>query len=183
MKKTSRVKRVASTASELALLVAIFILGGLILPIYAAPYFADIFSITTPYEAARQTMSVQIQNRNVSHGETVTIGVSDPASTVRVKTFSYECDFPEITLAYVQAGDIKEIPCDTELSLPDSTQHRLMVLTTKQEITYMPISLTLENEDQSGGLSVIIATAAEAADEKSSLKDSSTATLQSFPGQ
>ncbi|MEX2515073.1 MAG: hypothetical protein WD335_03020 [Candidatus Paceibacterota bacterium] len=180
MKKEGKKRKVLSTAGELTLLVAIIAVGGLVLPIHIAPYMADLFSLTTPYEAQRQTMSVRIDNRNASHRETVTIGVSDPASSVRMKFLSYSCDYPEITLAYMQGDSLREIPCDTQLQLPRSTQHRIMPLTSKEEITYLPITITLEDDDVSGELSTIIAVAASGADEKSSLSDESTATLRSF---
>lgn len=181
MKKKSQIKRVLETASELSILLAIVIVGGFLLPIYLAPYAADALSITTPDEAARQAMSVLIDNRNVSHGESVTIGVSNPNSSVLIQSFSYSCDYPQITLAYRDGQTIKQIPCDTQLELPSATQHRIIALTAKREITYMPINLVLKNQGQRGDLSVVVAVAAQNADELSRLSDISTAQLQTFP--
>jgi|GEM_PF-1396453 hypothetical protein len=175
-----KLKGITGTAGELALLVGIIAIGGLVLPIHIAPYLADVFSVTTPYEAQRQTMSVQISNRNASHGETVSIGVSDPASSVRIQSLSYSCDTVDVRLAYVQDGGLREIPCGTDLVLPPSTQHNLAPLTSREEITFLPVSITLSDTDVTGTLSAVITTAASGADEKSPLSDESTATLRSF---
>lgn len=181
MKNKSKIKRITTTAGELAVLASIILVGGFILPIYLAPHLAAILPITTPYEAARQNMSVQIQNRNANHGETISVGVSNPASAVVINSISYSCEYSQVTLTYLDGGTPKEIPCDTELSLPDTNQHRLMPLTSKREVTYIPVEVSLENQGERGTLSVIIAVSATDADNLSRLGDSSTATLQSFP--
>lgn len=175
-----KIKHIATTAGELGLLVVIVAIGGLVLPIHIAPYLADVFSVTTPYEAQRQTMSVRVSNRNASHGETVLIGVSDPASSARIQSLSYSCDTPDVRLAYVQDGELREIPCGTDLMLPQSTQHSVAPLTTREDITFLPVSITLHDQNATGNLSIVIATSATNADEKSSLSDESTATLRSF---
>lgn len=181
MKSKSQNKNIFSTASELALLIAIIAVGGFLLPIFLAPYVADILSITTPYEEARQAMSIQVNNRNAAHGETFSVGVSNPDSSVRMTAFSYSCDYPQITLAYLDGQHSKEIPCDKNLILPAGTQHEFLVMTAKREITYMPINLVLENRGEQGDLSVVIAVAARNVDALSRLSDSSTAQLQTFP--
>lgn len=181
MKNKSQLKRIWKTAGELALLLFIVSIGGFLLPIYAAPHIADLLSISTPSDAARQAMSVQVNNRNVSHGESVAIGVSNPNSSVRMRSLSYSCDYPQIRLAYMDGQAIKEIPCDTQLELPSASQHEFIALTAKREITYMPINLVLENQGEQGDLSVVIAVAARDADNLSRLDDSSTAQLQTFP--
>jgi hypothetical protein len=181
MKDKSQLKQISLTTVQLVGLLGIFLLLGFLLPTYLAPYVADLFGITTPYEAARQTMSVQISNRNANNGEVVTIGVSDPAAAVRIDTLSYSCDYPEITLAYRSSGNAKRIPCDTELALPSATTHEIMVLTNKNTLTYLPVDLLLKTETQSGRLSVVIGAAVTGSDEKSQLFDTITTTLQSFP--
>jgi len=181
--KKSQIKRIFKTAGQLFLLVAFFVLVGFILPIRIAPSVADLFSITTPYDAAREVMSVRIENRNLTSGGTFTVGVSDPASSVRITSLSYSCDFSEITLAYSVGADMKRIPCDTALSLPQASRHRVMVLTEKATVTYLPVELALESEDRVGSISVVVAVAASKVDEQSRLPDSSTATLKSFPSR
>lgn len=181
MKDKSQIKRILKTAGQLGLLVAFFVLAGFVLPIYLAPHLSAVLPVTTPYEAARETMSVRIENRNVSHGDTFSVGVSDPASLVRISSLSYSCDFPDITLAYVDGESIKEIPCDTDLQLPNTTQHELMLITSKSEVTYVPVELVLRSENQVGRISVVIAAASSDTETKSRLSDESTATLQSFP--
>ncbi|MEX2369350.1 MAG: hypothetical protein WD552_03095 [Candidatus Paceibacterota bacterium] len=181
--KKSQVRRILKTAGQLLLLLVFFVLVGFILPIRIAPGVADFLSITTPYEAAREVMSVRIQNRNLTSGGTFTVGVSDPASSVRVTSLSYSCQFSEITLAYSVGADIKRIPCDTALTLPQASQHRVMVFTEKTTVTYLPVELVLESEDRVGSISIVVAVAAGNVDEQSRLLDSSTATLKSFPAR
>lgn len=181
--RKSQISKILKTAGQLALLIMFFVLVGFVLPIRIAPAVADLFSITTPYEAAREVMSVRIDNRNVSSGEIFTVGVSDPASSVRVTSLSYSCDFTGITLAYVDAADVKLIPCDTALQLPQTSQHRIMMLTEKPTLTYLPVEFVLESNDRIGSISLVIAAAASHTGQQSNIPDVSTATLQSFPSR
>lgn len=183
MKKKSQITNIFSTAGELALLIAIVVAGGFLLPIFLAPHVADVLSITTPHEEARRVMSIQVNNRNVAHGETFTVGVSNPDASVSMRSFSYSCDYPQITLAYRDGESSKEIPCDTELDLPTGTQHEFLALTAKREITYMPINISLVSNDELGEISVVLAVASRNADSLSRLSDDSTASLASFPVQ
>jgi|AntRauTorckE6833_2_1112554.scaffolds.fasta_scaffold19212_4 hypothetical protein len=180
MKNTDKRKRTFLTALQLGLLGGIIFIGGLVIPIYTAPYLANFLSITTPYEVAQQTMSVQISNRNANNGETVVIGISNPDSSVQMESFLYSCGFSEISLIYMNGNEMKNIPCDVELQLPPRTQHRLRVQTSKNEITYMPITIMLRDGESFGEISAIIAISGNEADKKSSLSDGSTATIQTF---
>lgn len=181
MKIKSQAKSVFSTAGQLGLLVTFFVLAGFMLPMYLAPQLAAWLPITSPQEAARQTMSVRLENRNVSHGETFTIGVSAPGTAVRISSFSYSCDFSYITLAYIGASDIKKIPCDVAVELPVAPRYEFVVFTARNEVTHLPLELTLENDTQIGQISVMVVAARTAANAKSSLADTSSATLRSLP--
>ena len=183
MKKKSQAKRIVLTASQLGLLLALFIVIGFVIPIYVAPSVASFLGVTTPYEAAREAMSVRLADRNVNSGDSFTVAVSDPASNVRVKSLSYSCDYPDITLAYVDGDTAKRIPCDTALSLPNKNQHRVTVFSESASVSYIPVELMLENEDRAGQISVVVAAAQAGIADKSSLPESTTATLQSFPSQ
>jgi ammonia channel protein AmtB len=183
VKHKSQIKRIFQIAGQLLLLAVLFMAVGFLLPIRIAPGLADVLSITTPYEAARETMSVRLENRNVTSGDTFQVGVSDPASAVRITSLSYSCDFSKITLAYVQGSDARRIPCDTALTLPAASMHTVMVLTDNPAVTYLPVELTLENKKRVGSISVVVAISSQDIDKKSTLSNDSTATLQSFPAQ
>ena len=183
MRDKSQAKRIVLTAGQLGLLLLLFVVLGFIMPIYIAPSVAKLFGVTTPYQSARQQMSVQLSHRNVNNGERFRVAVSNPAADITIKSLSYDCEYPEIRLAYAGGESQKEIPCGTELSLPERNQHEIMVLTRKPSVTYVPVNLRLTNGAQEGQLSVVVAAASSDVQEQSTLADMTTATLSSFPGK
>lgn len=180
MDKKAELKQRAKHAVELLFLVGLFVVGGILLPIYLAPTVVEVLPITTPKEASLDNISISVENRNVSNGELFFVTVSDPAARAQIKSLSYPCSFTDVNLAYQISGETKELPCDTAVYLPQSSSHELLALAENQSIVYMPITVLISYGDYEGELSVVLAASASGADEKSRLEDKGVFTLSDF---
>lgn len=172
-----------SVVIQAILLVAVFLAGGFLLPMYLAPSVFERLPVTTPMEKQRQKISVSITNRNVNHAETFHLSASSPSGNARIKTISYSCDISGVKLYYQQPRERKQLPCDQSVRLPPvDFGHQLQVLTGREDVAYVPVTVTITNGKQAGQTSIVLATSESNVEQSSRLPDRSSATLQEIPG-
>lgn len=170
MKSLSQVKTAIAMSGQVLFLLTVFVFVGLLLPMQIAPAVFGWLPVTTPMEAAENRVSFQIDNRNVTSGESAVISVSDPKAAARIRYFSYECVSDQVELAYPKTDKIKKLPCGTKIRLPNEPSHELIALTSREEPAYVPLNISIDQQDKKREISVVIA-AGQKANTDSKIQD------------
>lgn len=178
----SQIKRILGRAAELGLLIGIAITGGFLLPMYLAPTLFEALPYTTPMEAQSQQLSVSISNRNLNHSDRFRVAASNPSGSIEISAVSYPCSISDVSLLFVTAeGTRKQLPCDTPVYLPSASSHELQILTGRERVAYVPLTLIMTTDTDKGEISMVLATARTAVKQKSRLSDRAVTTLQRLP--
>lgn len=174
---SKKVRRIVWRASQIALLVGIFVLGGFFLPMRFAPAVFDYLPYTTPQEQQSQQWSVQITNRNADSGEQFLIAARNPTNAVTITDISYSCGIDDVQLIYETNDGNKRLPCETEILLPKQADHRLRVFTDRADVAYLPITLTVTDGERERDVSLVLATARTDTDSRSRVQDQAVVTF------
>ncbi len=172
-----KLQRVSWRAFQIALLVGIFIVGGFFLPTRVAPAVFEYLPFATPQEQQTKQWSVQITNRNANSGEEFLVAARNPANTIAIGAINYSCAIEDVQLVYETGEGNKQLPCDTDVILPNQSDYRLQVYTDRSEVGYLPITLSVTNGERRREISVVLATARINTDEKSRVSDQAVVTF------
>lgn len=178
MNQRSKVVRTLRRAIEIILLIGLFVGGGILVPMYTAPAVFSFLPYTTPMEAQSQQVTVRLANRNLNSGESVSVTARSPAADVRIKRIRYSCGIGDIQIVYPTNQGSKQLPCGTDVIVPEQSNHELQVYTTRQSVAYLPLTITVAGEAGGGHeLSFRIAISQTGIADKSQLNDRSVITF------
>jgi len=163
----------------MAVLLAVFIGVGFLLPMYAAPVIFSTISIT-PHQSSSRQVSIRIANRNVVNDGEVKFSVSGPGVSANITAINYSCEIKDVTLLYPVSDRYKRLPCGTDVYIPTQQRHNITVQTTRPEVGYVPVTLRVDVNGSSNEISTVIATALSDVSDQSDIPDSSKVTLEQF---
>lgn len=172
-----KLQRIGWRAFQIALLVGIFIVGGLFLPTRVAPTVFEYLPFSTPQEQQVKQWSVQITNRNADSGEEFLVAARNPGNTIAIGAISYSCAIDDVQLVYETDDGNKQLPCGKDIILPNQSDYRLRVYTDRSEVGYLPITLSVTNGEEKREISVVLATARINTNEKSRVSDQAVVTF------
>lgn len=172
-----KLRRIGWRAVQIAVLAGVFIIGGFFIPMRIAPVVFDYLPYETPQEQEAKQWSVQISNRNADSGEEFLVAARNPVGTIRINDISYSCEIDDVQLVYETDEGNKQLPCGTKIVLPNRSDHRLRVYTSRQDVAYLPMSLSVTNGVDQRDISVILATAQTGTNQKSRVDDQAVVTF------
>lgn len=124
MKNKSQVKKIGN---RVILPLIIFAVGGLLLPIYAAPYIYSLLPIN-PYQSNQSAVSIKIQNRNLIPGEIFSLKSSHSSGSANISRFEYACQTDnDFHISYQSHSRNKQLPCGVTIRLPERQRHSFRV--------------------------------------------------------
>jgi len=170
--------RILSRMLQLAGLLTVFVAGGLLLPIYAAPFIYDLLPVQPPKQQLADRLSIRTENRNVNYGESFTITASTPDGQARITNISYSCGFSDVSFGYKTGDGLRDLPCGKRVELPaGGGPHTITSLTRRESAGYVPVTFQISVGEDSYTLSSVIVVAKANTDAQSRLKDSAEVTL------
>lgn len=172
-----KLKRIGWRASQIALLIGVFVVGGFFLPMRLAPAVFDYLPYTTPQEQEAKQWSVQISNRNANSGQEFLVAARNPRNSLAIADVSYSCEIDDVQIIYETDSGNKKLPCGTSVVLPNNSDHRFRVYTNRDDVAYLPISLSVTDGDKQRNISVVLATTQTGIDQKSRVDDTSVVTF------
>lgn len=173
-----KLQRVSWRAFQIAFLIAVFVVGGFFLPTRLAPAVFEYLPFSTPQEQQTKQWSVQITNRNADSGEEFLVAARNPDRTIAISAISYSCAIDDVQLVFEADDGNKQLPCGTDIVLPNQSDYRLRVYTDRSKVGYLPIALSVTNGDKVRDISVVLATARVNTDEKSRVNDQAVVTFE-----
>jgi len=181
MKLKSQTARIISRMAQIALLLAIIVGGGFLLPLYTAPSLFSVFSITPLGNQPAHQVSFRIENRNADSGDSVRITASAPDVSAHITAVRYSCAISDVTLRYpTDSGTYKKLPCGTDVYLPAQRSHTFSVSTDRSDVAYVPITVRVDADRRSDEISSVIAASAIQTAEKSRLSERMQVTVDQF---
>lgn len=173
----NKLKRISWRALQIGFLIGVFIIGGFLLPMRFAPTVFDYLPYTTPQEREAKQWSVQISNRNANSGQEFLVAARNPRNSLAITDISYSCDIDDVQIIYETDEGNKQLPCGTNVVLPNSSDHRFRVYTDRDDVAYLPISMSVTNGNKQRDISVVLATTQTGINQKSRVDDTSVVTF------
>jgi len=179
----NKLLRIGSGALQIALLVGVFVGLGLLAPTYIAPTLFRALPVAGPQEQSANQWSLRVANRNADTGESLSLAVRSPTDAVHISGLEYSCDISGVQLVYETEQTTKQLPCGTEVLVPDRSDHKLRVYTDRTAVAYLPVTVTVEQSSQHNGdprsrdISVVLATSRVDTNEKSRVSDRAVVTV------
>lgn len=180
MIQSGKCKRILSRTVQMVLLLGVIVIGGFLLPTYTAPFVFKTLSIT-PLSGDKSQVSLQVTNRNINSGESFQVTASSPKQPVTITTISYPCEFDNVSLRYEHEDSYRVLPCGTTVTLPEQSLHEAQLVTSRQRISYMPVSLSLrKGSNQSRDISFVLVFSQNGITTQSQMSDEVSITLNQF---
>jgi len=181
MKLKSQTARIIFRMTQIALLLAVIVGGGFLLPLFAAPSLFSVFSITPLGNQPAHQVSFRIDNRNADSGDRVRITASAPDVSAHITAVRYSCAISGVALRYpTDSETYKTLPCGTDVYLPAQRSHTFSVNTDRSDVAYLPITVRVSAGRRSDEISSVIAASGIQTAEKSQLSERMQVTVDQF---
>jgi hypothetical protein len=181
MKIKSQTARIISRMAQTALLLAIIVGGGFLLPLFVAPSVFSFFSVTPLGSQPAHQVSFRIENRNADSGDRVRLVASAPDVSAHITAVRYSCAISGVELRYpTDSETYKKLPCGTDVYLPAQRSHTFSVSTDRSDVAYVPITVRVDAGRRSAEISSVIAASGIRTAEESRLSERMQVTVDQF---